>query len=73
MIVYCCNDHKSKHKAYHIEICEELRKLSHSHPIFWQTNNFSQENWMNSRKGFLQLVKVELQRDMKPYADDPVR
>ncbi|EFN89164.1 hypothetical protein EAI_15932 [Harpegnathos saltator] len=67
MILYCSSNHELEHKANHEEICIILGKLSHSHPVFWQTHNFRREDWVKSRKDLLRIVKVELQRYMKPY------
>ncbi|EFN89155.1 hypothetical protein EAI_15923, partial [Harpegnathos saltator] len=67
MILYCSSNHELEDKTNHEEICKILRKLSHSHPIFWLNHNFVRDNWVKSRKDLLRIVKVELQRDMKPY------
>ncbi|XP_011145790.1 uncharacterized protein LOC105186950 isoform X1 [Harpegnathos saltator] len=67
MIFYCTRLQKWKDNVNHEEICEILRKFSQSHPQFWQTGNFSQEDWIKSRKELLRLVKTEFERDMKPY------
>ncbi|EFN78919.1 hypothetical protein EAI_11098, partial [Harpegnathos saltator] len=68
MILYCshCN-HELLNEKNHQEICGVLEILLHNHPEFWETHNFSQEEWINSRKNLLILVKRNLQRNMMPY------
>ncbi|XP_025163848.1 uncharacterized protein LOC112590711 [Harpegnathos saltator] len=67
MIIYCSRDHELMNKENHQEICGILKMLLHNHPEFWETHNFKQEEWINSRKNLLNLVKRNLQRNMLPY------
>ncbi|XP_025163850.1 uncharacterized protein LOC112590712 [Harpegnathos saltator] len=67
MILYCSRDHELKGKGNHQEICGILETVLQNHPEFWKTHNFNQEEWINSRKNLLNLVKRNLQRDMMPY------
>ncbi|XP_011145818.2 uncharacterized protein LOC105186970 [Harpegnathos saltator] len=64
VIFYCNNDHELMDKENHKDICEVLTKLSHSNLQLYYT---SEQNWIKSRTEFLYLVKMLLQRDMKPY------
>ncbi|EFN76222.1 hypothetical protein EAI_01133, partial [Harpegnathos saltator] len=67
VILYCSRDHELKGKGSHQEICGILETVLQNHPEFWITHNFNQEEWINSRKNLLNLVKRNLQRDMMPY------
>ncbi|XP_032671031.1 uncharacterized protein LOC116844051 isoform X2 [Odontomachus brunneus] len=51
----------------HKEICVALRNVLKSHPQFWHTYGLTLEKWVRTRKQFMCLVKLELQRDLKPH------
>ncbi|XP_032671199.1 uncharacterized protein LOC116844143 [Odontomachus brunneus] len=67
MITYCNMDHRLRDYASHMQICEVLRKLFKSHSKFWIHLKLYLEQWIEMRKEFLNLISLQLQRDLKPY------
>lgn len=67
MIVYCNLNHRLRHYACHVQICDAMQKLLESHPQFRINFELNFEKWAETRKEFLRLISLQLQRDLKPY------
>ncbi|XP_032671177.1 uncharacterized protein LOC116844125 [Odontomachus brunneus] len=72
MISYCNSDHKLMNKECHMQICAAMKNVSKNHPHFWSTFGINLEEWIKTRKMFVRLVKLELQRDLEPYEEQMI-
>ncbi|XP_032671036.1 uncharacterized protein LOC116844052 isoform X2 [Odontomachus brunneus] len=72
MISYCTMYHKSRNNESHMQICAALQNVSRSHPYFWSTLGINLEEWIQTRKQFIRLVKLALQRDLQPYEEQMI-
>ncbi|XP_032671176.1 uncharacterized protein LOC116844124 [Odontomachus brunneus] len=67
MISYCSETHRITNKKCHMQICIAFQKILWSYPHLWSTCGINLEQWVQTRKDLMHLVKLELQRDLKPY------
>lgn len=66
MISYCCEKHRLHHMPEHVEICESIRKHLVMKP-HEDERRYSPLEWLILRKEFLRLIKIDLDRELKPY------
>lgn len=72
MISYCKNEHRVQNRPYHVQICAAMQKLLKSHSELWVTVQLNLEQWIQSRKKFIHLIKHELARDLQEYEEQMI-
>ncbi|XP_014474153.1 PREDICTED: uncharacterized protein LOC106744171 [Dinoponera quadriceps] len=66
MILYCCTNHKMLHYPEHKQICEALEKHL-KEDAEWRTRELHQNEWVQSRLLFLQLIQQKMSRQLEVY------
>ncbi|XP_032677148.1 uncharacterized protein LOC116846873 isoform X2 [Odontomachus brunneus] len=60
--------HQQLHRQQHIDMCNSINQIQHtSNESFHFRRRLNQEEWIVSRKQFMNLVKFKLSRDLEPY------
>lgn len=66
MISYCSKKHRLLHLEQHTQICTVIANYLKK-DLLWEINRSNQQEWLQSRKEFICIVKRQLSRDLEPY------
>ncbi|XP_032690372.1 uncharacterized protein LOC116853412 [Odontomachus brunneus] len=66
MISYCSGKHRLLHLEQHMQICTVIANYLKK-DLIWEIHRLSQEEWIQSRKEFIDIIKGQLSRDLEPY------
>lgn len=66
MISYCSEEHKLRHRPYHIYICSLITSIIIEDPE-WDTRILHFDTWIEEQKNFALLVQTLMLRKLKPY------
>ncbi|EFN76625.1 hypothetical protein EAI_07160, partial [Harpegnathos saltator] len=64
LVSYCSQEHKRLHRWQHMQMClvvEEILNMDAG----WDTRQLSREDWIESRKELMHLIKIKLWRNLK--------
>ncbi|XP_014480878.1 PREDICTED: uncharacterized protein LOC106747653 [Dinoponera quadriceps] len=65
LVFYCTKEHKNLHKSHHMDIC---RIIAHVSQVDQNRRRFSnRQEWIQSRKELLELIKHNLRRPLETY------